>query len=419
MSCTCTRRSFLGMSAGAVFASRLAPLFGQESRFGRAKNCIFLYMSGGPSHLETWDHKEGSSCVKAIDTAVRGVRISEHLPRLAKVTDRLSIVRSMTSTEADHAPAATLMLTGNGGGASAAQAFPAFGAVCSKEWSPGSAALPTYVGVGSGGGPAFLGNEHGAFMVDLSDPLSILRPREEDQPRLTTRLGLLKAADDDFVRRTNPTTVTDDERKAVHRAVEMMGPKAYKAFDVSQENERVRAAYGDAGDTPSAFGRGCLLARRLVEHGVRFVEVILDKWDMHYDIDQLIGPASEELDAGMGTLIQELTDRRLLDETLVVWMGEFGRTPGPPPRFQGKLGRDHWAKAFSLVLAGGGVARGRVIGATDAIGAHVTDRPVTPQDFHASLYHAFGFDLNKKYMTLDGRPVKLIEKGSVVKELFA
>jgi hypothetical protein len=313
----------------------------------------------------------------------------------------------------DHERATVLMHTGNP--PQETVVFPTVGAVASKEWR-GPEDLPLFVSVGDpgqgfapSGDPGFLGAEHAPFAVNLENPTETLALPEELRGRFAGRVKLLDEMNREFVRRSDPASAAEDE-KVQKRALAMMGSRAVRAFDLSREGEGVRAAYGD-----SAFGRGCLLARRLVEHGVRFVEVTLDGWDTHANNFEEVPELCRPLDPAMATLVRELEDRRLLAETLVVWMGEFGRTP----EINGDNGRDHHSAAFSVVLAGGGVGGGRVIGETDATGSEVKDRPVTVPDLYATILHAFGLDPAKKYMTAEGRPIRLVEKGAVVKELFS
>lgn len=398
----CSRREFLTWGAGGLLAARLAPLLGQEGR-AKAKRCIVLWMAGGPSHVDTWDLKKGP--IRGIETVQRGVRISEHLPQLAKAAGLYTILRSVTSREADHERATVLLHTGNL--PQETVTYPTLGAVASKEWPAGD--LPVFVAAGGHLEPGFLGLEHAPFTVNPDNPADTLAVPEEMKARFAKRLELLESLDRGFGARSDAAAVAE-EVKLRRRALALMGSKAAKAFDIAQEPEAVRAAYGD-----SPFGRGCLLARRLAEHGVRFVEVALDGWDTHENNFGQVPALCGALDPAMGSLLRELEERRLLEETLVVWMGEFGRTP----EVNRTEGRDHHSAAFSAVLAGGGIARGRVVGATDDTGTEVKERPVPVPDLFASLFHALGFDPQKEYVTPEGRPIKLVPKGAVVRELFA
>ncbi len=402
-----TRRSFLRTSLGGLLASTLHPLFGQESGKARAKNCIVLWMAGGPSHVDTWDLKAGNGPIKPINTAVAGFQISEHLPLVAKQAKALAVVRSVTSVEADHERATYYLHTGNRPEASVT--FPTLGAIASKEW-PASADLPMFVSMGEPySDSGFLGREHAPFVVSPYKTTASLQVPERFLTRMDARKLLLDQINQDFAKRTDSKAVAEDER-VQKRALGMMSSKAVHAFDIDKEDAKVKAAYGS-----HLFGRGCLLARRLIENGVRFVEIMLDDWDAHVNNFTRVSKLSAALDPAMASLLRELEERKLLDETLIVWMGEFGRTPV----INKMNGRDHHSKAFSVVLAGGGVGGGRIIGKTDASGTEVTERPVTIPDLYASIFHAFGFDPTKEYMAPGDRPVKLIDKGAVVKELFA
>lgn len=404
-----SRRDFMKVGSLSVMGLSVAELLAAQQAEAAAKremSCIILFLVGGPSHIDTWDLKKENGPFKAIDTAVSGMRISEHLPRLAKRAKDYSIVRSVTSKEADHERATYFLHTGNV--PQETVKFPTLGAVASKEW-PAPADLPLFVSVGEPySDPGFLGLEHAPFVVNPDNPTATLAIPDEIKGRFKKRLELLDAMNGEFAKRSDAEAVAEDI-KIQKRAIAMMSSKALKAFDIGQEEEKVRAAYGD-----SPFGRGCLLARRLVENGIRFVEVTLDGWDTHEDNFNQVQALSGALDPAMASLVRELSDRKLLDETLVVWMGEFGRTA----EINGTTGRDHQSSAFSVVLAGGGVAGGRVIGESDKIGLEVKDRPVTVPDLFASIFQSFGFDPQKKYQTGEGRPIKLVEKGVVVKELF-
>jgi hypothetical protein len=405
-----SRRGFIGTGIGAILASRLVPALAGEGDAKpvagkHAKNCIVLWMNGGPSHVDTWDVKKTSG-FKSIATQTPGLEISENFPLLAAKSKQYSVIRSVTSKEADHGRAIAYMHTGNI--PQETVNFPALGAVATKEWEA-SRELPVYVSVGDVyGDPGFLGLEYAPFVVDLENPTEMLEVSDQRRKRFKQRVALLDSMNTEFARRCESRLIAEDS-KVQKRALSMMSAKAVHAFDIKKEADATRAAYGD-----SEFGRGCLLARRLVENGVRFVEVSLDGWDTHENNDDQVKKLCGTVDPAMSTLLQELTDRRLLDETLVIWMGEFGRTP----EMNGDKGRDHHSKAFSIAMAGGGVSGGRVIGKTDESGTEVADRPVTIPDLYTTIFQAFGLDGTKRYETPEGRPVKLVEKGSAVAELF-
>ena len=401
-----TRRGFLQTGLGALLASSASRVLAGDGPAGKAKNCIVLWMNGGPSHVDTWDIKKPSTSFDAIATDTPGLEISEHFPLLAKQSKLYSVIRSLTSKEADHGRATFYMHTGNL--PQETVAFPAFGAVAAHEW-PASRDLPLYVSIGEAfGDPGFLGMEYAPFGVDLDNPTELLDLAEIRQKRFARRVELLDKLNRQFERRSDAATISADE-KVQKRALAMMSPKAVKAFDFKSEDEQTRGAYGD-----SEFGRGCLLARRLIENGVRFVEVSLDGWDTHENNFEQVKKLSGTVDAGMSNLLKELNDRGLLKDTLVLWMGEFGRTP----EVNGAKGRDHHSKAFSAVIAGGGTSGGRAIGKTDATGTEVAERPVTIPDLFVTLFQSLGFDPAHQFDTPGGRPIKLVEKGAAVGELF-
>jgi uncharacterized protein (DUF1501 family) len=403
----CTRRGILRAGLGAFLASSITPLFGQEDKSGRAKKCIVLWMMGGPSHVDTWDLKKDNGPFKSIETTAPGLKISEHFPLLAKEANNFSIIRSLTSKEADHGRATQYLHTGNT--PQETVSFPTLGSVAAKEW-PAASELPTFVSVGDSYiDPGFLGLEFAPFVVDLDDPTETLKVEKELRNRLPKRLSLLDSMNRDFAQRSDAAIIAEDE-KVRQRAMALMSAKAVKAFDVKKENDASQIAYGN-----NSFGKGCLLARRLVEHGVRFVEVALDGWDTHEDNFETVKKLSQTLDVAMAALLRDLADRKMLDETLVLCMGEFGRTP----EINDKQGRDHHSKAFSMLLAGGGINGGRVIGKTDESGTEVADRPVTIPDLYATIFHAFGFDPAKRYETAGGRPIKLVQDGTALSELFS
>ena len=410
----CTRRDFLRIGAGATFgsalAARLTPLFGQEALKRRAKACIVLWMAGGPSHLETWDPKPGKDTggpTKAIDTAVKGMQVAANLPKVAGMAKHLSIVRSMTSKEADHDRATYLLHTGYA--PQETVAHPAIGCAVSKEVEAGE--LPSFVSIGESYNDAgYLGLEHAPLVVpNPDDPAGGLAvPEHLRKRRWAERMKLVDEMDRSFGARTDAAQVAEDV-KVRERAAKLLGSKAIEAFDIGKEEEAVRAAYGD-----SPFGRGCLLSRRLVERGVRFIEVVLDGWDTHENNFDAVSGLCGVLDPAYAALLWELEERKLLDETMVVWMGEFGRTAD----INGANGRDHQSSVFSVACAGGGFAGGRVIGGSDEAGREVKERPVGVPDLFATIYTLFGFDPSKQHVTKEGRPIKLVDKGKPVSELM-
>jgi RNA polymerase sigma factor (sigma-70 family) len=354
--------------------------------------CILLWMSGGPSQIDTFDLKPGQvngGEFKAIDTAAKGIQISEHLPRLAKLANHLAIIRSLTHSNGDHTGAAHLMRTGHAAGGID---YPALGCVLAKELG-GPRDLPRYVSLlpgafsgGPGYGPGFLRSEYAPLTVG----------------------GLFKfgrATDPDEVLQLPPAATFE---KLVEGEGEKMRKAVAKAFYLAEEKPEVRDAYGR---TP--FGQGCLLARRLIERGVPVVEVTLSGWDTHADNFNLVKKLSGTLDAGWAALLKDLHERKRLDTTLIVWMGEFGRTP----HINANNGRDHYPRCCAAVLAGCGIKGGQAIGKTSADGVDIEERPVTPPELLATVYQALGIDAAKTHKDGTGQQVPLVEKGTkAVKE---
>jgi hypothetical protein len=386
------------------------------------KSCVLLWMDGGPSHLDTFDPKPDAPAsvrgdVKAIATAVPGIAVCEHLPRVAALMQHAAILRGMSTEEADHGRARVYMHTGykpDQGGVT----YPGLGSTVSAELGKPDAPLPNFVVTGAPlnkydfvSDPGFRGPQHQPLV--LADPdkglanLKPLVPTEE----FDERLRVLEKLEQSFAR-TYKSPASEAHYTTLARAVQLLRSDRGKAFDLSLEPAAVRQAYGE-----HSFGRGCLLARRLVEAGVPFVEVYLANWDGHSKAEADRARALlPHLDTGMAALITDLKDRGLLDSTLVIWMGEFGRTP----RITQTGGRDHYARAWSTVLAGGGIKAGQVIGKTDRDGATVVERPVSVRDFMATVCKVLGIDPTKELNTPSGRPVRVVDKGgSPIQELCA
>jgi len=414
-----TRRGFLGSSLaaglGLAFSPGMQRIFGAEGSSPTAKACILVWLNGGPSHIDTFDPKPGAKTngpFKAIGAAAPGMQFCEHLPKLAEQAGRLALIRSMTSKEEDHDRAYRLLHTGSEPNETVD--MPSLGAVLTRE-RPSDGDLPGFVSIqGESAGAGFLGLEYAPFVIDdLDNPVAnIALPEGIDLARQSRRLRALESLNHGFARRADSERVADNGRLTA-KALRFQRSPALNAFQLGDEPSSVLEAYGAVGDTPQ-FGKSCIMARRLIEQGVRFVEVRLDGWDTHDNNFATVAELLGQLDPALAALLADLSDRGLLDETLVVCLGEFGRTPKINPQ----NGRDHWAHAFSALIAGGGVRGGQVIGATDAEGAEVIDRPVSVSDLFATLLTAKGLDPAKQYVTPEGRPIRIADKGQVVHELF-
>lgn len=398
---TCLRLGALG-ALGLAFPGRA------RAAEPRAKRCILLWMHGGPSHIDTFDPKAGGP-FKAIASAAAGLQVCEHLPLVAAEAKHLSVIRSLTSPEGDHARASYFLHTGSR--PQPTVSHPALGAVVSLEKGAWKEAMPPWVTLASPFAESgFLGPAHAPLALYGAEQGSedLILPAEESGARLVRRRRLLSALDAVLAGRVQPADV-EAAQAAREGALSLLTGPAARAFDLTLEPEAVRDRYGD-----SEFGRGCLVARRLVEHGTRFVEVGLDGWDTHEDnARQLKEDLLPVLDRSMSALIADLAERGLLQDTLVVWMGEFGRTP----EINEAGGRDHHAEAFSAVLAGAGVPGGTVIGASDAEGRKPVERPVSVQDLLSTVVLKLGIDPATTYSTPEGRPITLIQGGKPIPEL--
>ncbi|QDT94597.1 DUF1501 domain-containing protein [Gimesia aquarii] len=433
-----SRRDFMQLSALGVLGSgmsgwlqRLAAETADDPQRKRA--CILLWMSGGPSQCDTFDLKpehENGGPFKPIDTDVPGIQISEHLPKLASVMKHLVPIRSMSTKEGDHTRATYLLRTGYL--PSGPLSYPTMGSLLSKELGASHSELPNFVSIAPNStlspnayGPGFLGPQYAPLVVGEGTGLiqtddqnvdtalkvkNLALPQGITRKQADSRLSILKDLENDFIA-THPGIPTNSHRSAYEAAVRMMRSKAIEAFQLDQEPDTLRDAYGR-----NRFGQGCLLARRLIQQGVPFVEVSLNGvqgtnafgWDTHQQNFEAVKSLSEVLDPAWGTLMTDLEQRGLLDSTLIVWMGEFGRTP----KINQNTGRDHFPAAWTTVLGGGGIRGGQVIGKTSEDGMKVTDQPVAVPDLMATICKALGVDPEKQNMSNIGRPIPLADHGA-------
>ena len=411
------RRDFLkaiagttAAAAGLSWADQMTASAADLRKQGKA--CILLWMQGGPSQFETFSPKPGHANggeTKAISTAVSGIEIAEGLPETAKVMNDLCLIRSMNSREGAHPRATYLMHTGYLPTASVK--YPTLGSIVAHEIGDHAAELPSFVRIGGGR----FGDSAGLLGVDFDPFVMASAGRSPDNTTVATstsrynrRLGLLNKLEQDYAENGGAQEVAD-HKKVYERAARMILSPQMKAFDVDKEPSSVRKLYGD-----SEFGKGCLLARRLVQAGVTFIEVSLGNWDTHQDNFTATKSLCGRLDQPFAALIQDLKEQGMLDNTLVLWMGEFGRTPRVNPRG----GRDHYPRAFNMALAGGGVKGGQVIGKTDKGGESVTDRQVTVNDMLRTVCHGLAIDADKENMSNIGRPIRIVDGGAPVKEVF-
>jgi hypothetical protein len=425
-----TRRDLLRSGAAGLAAAPFAGWRGTLAADaakdpGRKRSCILLWMAGGPSQTDTFDLKPGHAhggLFREIETAVPGVRVGEHLPKVAGQMKHLAIVRSMSTREGDHDRATQHLRTGYL--PQGAIRFPAIGSLVAKERDEPNSDLPGFVSItpqGAFAQPAtssgFLGPRYAPLVVGRSEGGDVdLRVQDLDRPakvspgRAGERLELMRELEAEFLS-SRPGPGTSGHRSAYDRAVRLMRESAAKAFDLSEEPAKLRDRYGR-----NRFGQGCLLARRLIERDVPFVEVTLGNWDTHDNNFAAVKALCGTLDPAWSTLMEDLKEKGLLDSTLVVWMGEFGRTPVINPR----QGRDHYPNAWSVVLGGGGIKGGGVVGRTDAGGMAVEDRPVAVPDLLATVCLALGLDPTKQNLSNVNRPIRLADQSAEpIKEVLA
>lgn len=425
-----SRRSFLRVGSlatlGLTLDSYLRLQAAQPARSRKSISCILMWMQGGPSHHDTFDPKPDAPIevrgeFKTIPTTLPGIQVAEHLPMLARQTDKYSIIRGHDPKNGSHGAADHLMMTGHK--FNPTLPFPCFGSVVSKSRGYRDGMLP-FVQLGksidrrfNGGIAGFIGDEFNPFEVP-DDPSKTgftvrdLSVAEEKRTRLERRYQMLTEVDE-FDRAQGESSQSVKARDAFYEKAHglITSPKAKKAFDLSQENEKMRERYG-----MTQFGQSCLLARRLVEAGVHFITVTDGGWDTHTNnFRSLKDRKLPVLDRAYSALLEDLHQRGMLDSTLVVWFGDFGRTPKVNP----SAGRDHWASAGVACMGGGGVKTGQVVGATNKLGEFVIDSPATPADLAATIYTALGVPLDTWFRTPDGRPIELCPQGKPVKQLFS
>lgn len=436
-----SRRQFLcsaALSAAAVSYSGWMPRLARAAAGDpeRPRHCLLLWMPGGPSQMDTFDlkpgHKNGGP-FQEIATSVPGIRISEHLPKLAGMAEHLAIVRSLSTAEGDHNRGTYLMHTGHKPGGPIS--FPTMGATLSKALGADEAELPNFISIApqtglnsAAFGPGFLGPRHGPLTVGSNSPIQVqpaanavaslgvddLRNPGVSRAQEDSRLELWRMLQADFLA-THGSASPRAQNTVYERAVRMMRSAAAQAFDLSSESDKVKEAYGRG-----QFGQGCLMARRLIERGVPFIEIALRGsgaifgWDTHQQNFDRVKSLSAELDAGWSTLMTELRQRGLFESTTILWLGEFGRTP----TINSNGGRDHFPKAWTTVLAGGGIQGGQAFGRTSAEGSTVEENQVDVPDVLATLCRAVGVDPATQNISDLGRPIKIAD-GKPIEALLA
>jgi len=434
-----SRREFLktglGATAVAAGANCVEPFIGTARgetfphKHAKADSCIFIWLGGGACHIDTWDpkrkgdatqkKKKPGSYYDSIPTAIDGVEVCEHLPQMANLLDRCAIVRTVNHDVIDeHAAAVNRLHVGRP--PTGTTTYPSLGSVMSYELGARGEGVPPYVLMGypsTTRGPGFLGAKHSfVYLTDTeAGPAGLKRPADVSGGRQSRREELLSRLRDDYAKESKGDDKVENYITTSVAGLRLAGPKFMSVFDLKSESDTLRNAYGDE------FGQRCLLARRLVQSGVRFVEVAFNLnfingtgWDTHNQGQKNQHILIQQLDQALSTLITDLEKHKRLEKTLIVVATEFGR----PPEFDGGGGRGHHSKAFSIALAGGGLKTGQVVGVTDELGRNVVERPVSVADLHATIYSAMGIDPAEELYDGD-RPVPITDRGRPVTELFS
>lgn len=413
-----TRRHFMQHAAGASAMASTSLALGHTLRThadelrANHKSAILLWMGGGPSTIDMWDLKPGAVTggpFRPISTT-GDMQISEHLPQIAQQMHHLSVVRSMSTREADHDRGRYYMHTGFVPNPNIEH--PSYGSVVAHELMAGryDLQIPPFVSVGGASqGPGFLGMAWSPFSVGSDGRIRNLDMKLDDR-RLTQRMKTLELIESGFIsQRRGPAA--EDHQKILNKTFELMSSQQMDAFKVDTEADQVKQRYGE-----NAFGRGCLMARRLVEVGVPFIEVDLGGWDNHSDVhDTLSTRLLPTLDQAMSALVEDLDQRDRLKDTVILWMGEFGRTP----TINADAGRDHWARCWSVVVGGGAIKGGLAVGETDSEGRQVITEPYSSEDLMATVCRGLGISLETTYQSKNGRPMKIANGGKLIRELVS
>jgi Protein of unknown function (DUF1501) len=399
----------------------------EEYPKGKAESCLFLWLGGGACHIDTFDpkrrgdgKKKPGSAYNSIPTAIQGAKVCEHLSRTAPLLDRAVLVRALHHDVVDEHAAATNRLH-TGRPTSGTIVYPSLGAVVSHELGGREARVPAYVVMGYPNvtrGPGFLGSKYGYLYLTETDigPNGLVRPADVSDRRQKRREALLARLREDYLQHRKGDEAVENYAAVGVEGLRLAGPQFMKVFDLKSEPASLRESYG------GEFGQRCLLARRLVQSGVRFVEVSFNLnfvngtgWDTHNEGQKKQHELIEQLDRGLSSLLLDLEKHRLLEKTLVVVATEFGR----PPEFDAGGGRGHHSKAFSAFLAGGGLRPGKVIGVTDDLGKKIVEHPVSVPDLHATIYCALGINPAKNlYTPGTRRPVPITDEGKPITALF-
>ncbi|QNN24229.1 DUF1501 domain-containing protein [Planctomycetales bacterium ZRK34] len=410
-----SRRQFAEYVAKSLLGVGLYPMFGKLPQVnaatgGKARNCIYLYMSGGMSHIDTFDPKPGTEVqgpTPVIGTNVSGIQLGGGLKKTAQVMNHIALVRSIKSTTGAHEPGYYIMHTAYSQRGTIRH--PGMGAWLLHFQGKKNEVLPGNVTIGGGyGSSGFLPSALGALPIGNPEGGLPYGHRPFSEKEFYERLSLADAYDKPF-RRAHEHRDIKGYTNLYADAIKLMNSKETEVFDLGKESQAMRSSYG-----MNNFGQGCLLARRLIEKDVRFVEVSYGGWDTHTDNFDAMDNKVPVLDQALAALISDLSSRGLLDSTLIVLASEFGRTP----RINGNMGRDHHPAAFTGLLAGGGIQGGQVYGSSDSKGFHVEDKAVRIPDFNATIGYALGLPLDQVVKSPSGRPFTVGDKGKPITDIF-
>ncbi len=401
---------FAGLT-GMGILGRLGLSADEMKRQGRA--CIMVFLTGAPSQMESWDPKPGTENggpTQSIETAIPGVAFAEYWPRLAKVAGELAVIRSVAGKEAAHERGRYHLRTGRR--LTGTASHPHFGAVVAHKLGDPDSDIPNFVSIGNTISSGFLGVKVAPFVLDRPGELPANVTSKLGDARLQQRLRLLRQQDDGFAA-AGAEALAYEHQELYTKAARIMTSDRLQAFQLADEPDKLKNAYGK-----HPFGQGCLVARRLVEAGVPFVEVQRGGWDMHSNLWQNMPRTAGEVDQGVSQLLRDLKSRGMLDRTLVLVLGEFGRTPKINQRTP-EVGRDHWARNFNMLMAGAGIQGGRCLGKTSDDGMEIVDQPVEVDDLFQTMCTCLRIDADEEMITPEGRPLRIVDAGSPLRELLS
>lgn len=413
-----TRRNLLRL-AGGGFASlsglgflRSLGLNAEElKKEGRA--CIMVFLSGGPSQLETWDPKPGTTNggpTKTVKTAIPGVDFAEYWPKLAAKMTEISVIRSIAGKEAAHERGRYHLRTGHR--MLGPTRFPHIGSLVAHKLGDPESDIPNFISIGNTVSSGFLGVEVAPFIVDRAGQLPANVQSIVDTKRANRRLAMLSQQDQTLAN-LGVQAIAHEHQELYRKAAKMMTSSRLNAFTLNGESDKTKEQYG-----ANSFGQSCLVARRLVESGVPFVELQRGGWDMHQNLWTNMPRTAGEVDQGVSALLNDLKDRGMLDKTLVLCLGEFGRTPKINQRGP-NVGRDHWARNFNMLISGGGIKGGVCVGKTSDDGMEISDRPVSVDDLFATICTSMKIDPYEELITPEGRPLQIVPEGVPINEILS